>query len=191
MSSSLSPRVREPKSLAPVRIKWAIDLLNIETSSNVLEIGCGSGIAAQRICPLLGRGGYMGVDRSPAAIKAAIARNTAYAKAGRALFFQQSFSAEEHGPALFDRILAVNVNAFWTGEGGEILDARRVMHRESRFVQVYEPPSADQRAQIARILKRRMARYFVNVTTTMRTIGGAALLAVVATGEFPKRTPNP
>jgi SAM-dependent methyltransferase len=176
--------VREPKALAPARIKWALELLDIEKSSNVCEIGCGSGIAAQRICPVLGRGSYMGIDRSPAAIKASLARNANYAKAGRATFMEAAFSAADREPRLFDRILAVNVNAFWSGDGAEVRDVRRLMHLKSLFVQVYEPPDPEQRAKIARILKRRLAPYFGNVTATMRTMGDAKLLAVVASGEM-------
>ncbi|MBL8547568.1 MAG: class I SAM-dependent methyltransferase [Hyphomonadaceae bacterium] len=173
--------------MAPARIRWALELLDIEKSSNVFEIGCGSGIAAQRICPVLGRGSYMGVDKSPAAIKASLARNANYAKAGRATFVESAFSAADREPQVFDRILAVNVNAFWSGDGAEILDVRRLMHSRSLFVQVYEPPEADQRARIARILKRRLAPYFGNVIATMRTTGGAKLLAIVATGEMAKQ----
>lgn len=179
--------MREPKAIAPARIKWAIELLDIEKSSNVFEIGCGSGIAAQRICPLLGRGSYMGIDRSPAAIKASLARNAAYTKAGRSIFLEAAFNAADREPQLFDRILAVNVNAFWSGEGREVLDVRRLMHSKSLFVQVYEPPEPDQRAKIARILKRRLAPYFGSVTASMRTTGGAKLIAVVATGELVKQ----
>lgn len=174
--------MREPKALAPARIKWALELLDVEKSSSILEIGCGSGIAAQRICPVLGPGSYMGVDRSPAAIKAARARNAAYTKAGRSIFIEAAFNADDREPALFDRILAVNVNAFWTGDGAEIRDVRRLTHARSLFVQVYEPPDAAQRAKIARILKRRLAPLFENVTIRMRTIGGAPLVAIIATG---------
>jgi SAM-dependent methyltransferase len=172
--------VPEPKALAPARIKWAIELLNVEKSSNVFEIGCGSGIAAQRICALLGRGSYMGVDRSAAAIKAAQTRNAGWVKAARAVFIEAAFNAADREPSLFDRILAVNVNAFWTGDGAEVLDVRRLMHKKSVFVQVYEPPEAEQRAKIARMLKRRLAPYFTDVTTTLRTVGGAPLLGVIA-----------
>lgn len=173
--------------MAPARIKWALELLQLEKTSNVLEIGCGSGIAAQRICSALGRGTYMGVDKSPAAIKAALTRNAGWVKAARAIFLEASFNADDREPALFDRIIAVNVNAFWSIEGSEVVDVRRLMHRHSLFVQVYEPPEAAQRMKIARILKRRLAPYFGNVTTAMRTVGGVGLVAVVATGEFAKR----
>ncbi len=179
--------MREPKALAPARIKWALELLDIDKSSSVFEIGCDSGIAAQRICPVLGRGSYTGIDRSPAAIQASLARNANYAKAGRAMFLEAAFNAADREPQLFDRILAVNVNAFWSGDGAEIRDVRRLMHSKSLFVQVYEPPDPEQRTRIARILKRRLAPYFGSVITTLRTVGGAKLLAVVATGEMAKQ----
>lgn len=180
--------MRSLKALAPARIKWAIELLALETTSNVLEIGCGSGVAAQHIIAKLGRGSYMGVDQSEAAVTAAIARNKANASAGRAIFAHRTFNYEAHEPALFGKILAVNVNAFWTGDGKEILDVRRLMYRQSLFVQVYQPPAPEQRAKIARILKPRMAKYFGDVRISMRTIAGAPLLAVVATGEAPQKS---
>jgi SAM-dependent methyltransferase len=174
--------------MAPARIRWALELLNIEKSSIVFEIGCGSGIAAQRICAALGSGSYMGIDRSPAAIKAARSRNAGWVKAARATFVEAAFNAKDREPSLFDRIVAVNVNAFWSGDGAEVLDVRRLMHVKSVFVQVYEPPEAELRLKIARILKRRLAPYFGDVVTTMRTAGGAKLLAVVATGALTKQS---
>ena len=172
----------EHKALAPARIKWAIELLDIEANSNIIEIGCGSGVAAQHICAVLDEGVYMGIDRSPAAINAARARNAAYTVSGRAIFIEAPFNAADREPALFDRVLAVNVDALWTGDGAEILDVRRLMHAKSLFVQVYEPPSAAQRTKISSALHGLLSPYFGSVTTEMRTIGGAPLVAVIATG---------
>ncbi|MBN8606388.1 MAG: class I SAM-dependent methyltransferase [Caulobacterales bacterium] len=154
--------------------------MEIEPKHNVFEIGCGSGIAAQRICPLLGRGTYLGIDKSPAAIKAAIARNAAYTKAGRSFFFEASFNVLDREPALFDRVFAVNVNLFWT-DGYDIrTDVRRIVSKRSTFVQVYEPPSASQRRGIARAAAKNTEEIFENVATRMTTRGGAGLVAIIA-----------
>lgn len=180
--------MRRVKALAPARIKWGVDLLEVASDNAVLEIGCGSGVAAQHICAKLGRGNYMGLDSSPAAIAAAVARNKADNEAARAMFRQSPFKYENHQPALFHRILAVDVNAFWTDDGEMLRDVRRAMFGQSRFVQVYQPPKAEQRDKIARALAPPMARLFGEVQFTMRTIGGARLLAIVATGvQSPKR----
>lgn len=168
-----------------MRIKWAIELMEIEPKHNIFEIGCGSGIAAQRICPLLGRGSYLGVDKSSAAIKAAIARNAAYTKAGRSFFFEAPFNVLDREPALFDRVFAVNVNLFWT-DGYDIkTDTRRIMSKHSLFVQVYEPPSTSQRGGIARAAAKNADELFENVTTKMTTRGGAGLVAIIA--SVPKK----
>ncbi len=172
--------MRSIKALAPARIKWAIELLELETKHNVLEIGCGSGVAAQHICAKLGRGSYMGVDKSPAAINAASARNAANVKGGRAMFLNAPFNAEDREPALFDKVLAVNVNMFWTDAAAPFLDVRRVMHAKSLFVQVYEPPNEAQRAKIASLVSQRMPAYFSDVTIKRRTIAGAPLIAIIA-----------
>jgi len=175
--------VRSLKALAPARIKWAIELLELETKHNVFEIGCGSGVAAQHICAKLGRGAYCGIDQSAAAAKAALERNGAYARGGRAVFVNEKFEAERHEGAVFDRVLAVNVNLLWTDDGEAARGVRRIMHAKSRFVQVYQPPAPEQRAKIARALKRRMSPHFARITSAMRTIGGAPLLAIVAEGN--------
>lgn len=166
--------------MAPARIKWAIELMEIEPKHNIFEIGCGSGIAAQRICPLLGRGSYMGLDRSPAAIKAALARNAAYTKAGRSIFIEAPLNVFDREPALFDRVFAVNVNLFWTDAYDPKTDIRRILTKRGVFVQVYEPPNANQRRGIARAAAKNADELFENVTTKMTTRGGAGLVAIIA-----------
>lgn len=180
--------MRKIQAVAPARIKWAIELIEIEPKHHILEIGCGSGIAAQRICPLLGRGSYMGIDKSPAAIKAAIARNAAYTKAGRSFFIEASLNVLDREPALFDRVFAVNVNLFWTDAYDIKTDIRRIVSKRSTFLQVYEPPSASQRRSIARAAAKNAEEIFENVTTKMTTRGGAGLVAIIASGPK-KRAP--
>lgn len=147
----------------------------------MIEIGCGNGVAAERVCSLLtGHGSYMGVDPSKPAIDAAFKRCAAYGKTQKAVFWNKAFDAADREPALFDRILAVNVNAFWTGEGAEFVDVRRLMHRKSVFALVYEPPSTEQRKKIAAILKERAASLFPNAEFSQRMRDGKPLLALVA-----------
>ncbi len=190
MSSNSSPRVPELKSLAPARIKWALELLELTPDSSVIEIGCGSGIAAQRICEqLTGAGTYMGVDQSKAACDAAFARCKAYTPRMKAIFWNKPFDASDREPALFDRVLAVNVNIFWTGDGEQLRDIRRIMHHETRLVLVYETPSTEQRSKIARILKQRLEPLFGSVTTKLRTVAGKPMLAAIAEDVFRRRNP--
>ncbi len=174
----------ELKALAPARIKWALELLELTPDSTVIEIGCGSGVAAQRICAeLTGAGSYMGVDQSKAACDAAFARCKDYTPRMKAMFWNKAFDAADREPALFDRILAINVNVFWRDDGAQLRDIRRIMHRQSRLVLVYEAPTTDQRSKISRILKQRLTPLFGSVSAKLRTAGGKPMYAAIA--EYP------
>lgn len=182
--------MRNIKALAPARIKWAIELLELDKQHNVLEIGCGSGVAAQHICAKLGYGNYTGLDRSPAAIKAAQERNRRYINAGRAFFSAPApFAAADHSRSLFERLLAVNVNLFWTDDGAGAEELASLTKANSRIVLVYQPPESSQRAKIARALRKRFSPHFATITARMRTLDGAALLGVVAAREAPEHAP--
>jgi len=182
--------VPEPKALAPARIKWALELLDLTPDSSVIEIGCGSGIAAERVCEqLTGAGSYMGVDQSQAACDAARARCKAHTPRMKAIFWNKPFDASDREPALFDRVLAINVNILWTDDGAQLRDIRRIMHHETRLVLVYETPTTEQRSKIARLLKQRLEPLFGSVSTKLRTAGGKPMLAAIAEDVFRRRNP--
>lgn len=180
--------MRELKALAPARIKWALELLDVQPNDSVLEIGCGSGIAAQRILEKLsGKGWYYGVDKSDAAVKATFKRIHDPERPDRAIIRKGAFDADNHEPLFFSRVLAVNCNVFWTDDGEAIQGVRRLTGRDGVFVQIYEPPTPAQRTKIARILQERVTPLFARTKMTARTIAGAPLLAVVAEGGTARR----
>ncbi len=171
----------ELKALAPARIKWAVELLDVQPNDSVLEIGCGSGIGAQRILEkLTGKGWYYGVDKSDAAVKAAFRRVHDPERPDRAIIRRGAFDADNHEPLIFSRVLAVNCNVFWTDGGEALRGVGRLTRKHSTFVQVYEPPNAAQRSKIAGILQARMSPIFGDVEITKRSVGGALLLAAFA-----------
>ncbi len=170
----------ELKALAPTRIKWALELLEVQPNDSVLEIGCGSGIAAQRILEKLsGKGWYYGVDKSDAAVKAAFRRIHDPERPDRAIIRRGAFDADNHEPLVFNGVVAVNCNVFWTDEGEALRGVRLLTRRNGVFVQVYEPPTLAQRTKIARILQERMAPIFARTRMAVKTVSGAYLLAVV------------
>ena len=172
--------MHELKALAPPRIKWALELLDVQPHDSVLEIGCGSGIAAQRILEkLTGKGWYYGVDKSDVAVKATFKRVHDPDHPDRAIIRKGAFEADNHEPLIFSRVLAVNCNVFWTDDGEALRGVGRLTRKHSTFVQVYEPPSTAQRTKIARILQERMTHMFGDVEITKRSLGDALLLAAV------------
>ncbi|WP_157252126.1 SAM-dependent methyltransferase [Nonomuraea typhae] len=132
----------------PVRLTWAVDVLDVRAGERVLEIGCGRGVAAQLVCE---RGGLLtGLDRSATAIRAAEERNAAHVAAGRAVFRLGALEDGLGGPAAavgglgqggYDKVFAVNVNLFWTrSPARELAAIRGALARGGALYVFYEPP---------------------------------------------------
>ena len=130
---------------APARLTWAVDVLGAQPGERVLEIGCGRGVAIELLCERLDGGRVTGIDRSPVAIAAAEARNQAHVRSGRVRLLNAALadaSFDEH--ERFDRVFAVNVNAFWLSPAKELAVVRRVLAPGARLHLFYEPPSPAQ-----------------------------------------------
>ena len=93
------------------RLPWAVDRLALAPDDHVLEIGCGHGVAATEALRVLTDGRYLGVDRSPTMVEAAVRRNAAGVEEGRATFLVGEVPDVDLGRARFDRVLAARVAA--------------------------------------------------------------------------------
>lgn len=122
-----------------------MDVLGAQPGERVLEIGCGRGVAIELLCDRPDGVLVTGIDRSPAAITAAEARNQSHVRSGRVRLLNAALAAapfDEH--ERFDRVFAVNVNAFWLGPAKELAVIRRVLAPGARLHLFYEPPSPAQ-----------------------------------------------
>lgn len=131
---------------APERIRWAVDLLAVEPTDRLLEIGCGSGVAVSLICPRLSTGRITAIDRSAGMTTRARQRNAAHLDAGRAFIRTAEFSVAGLlragvAGAHFDKIFAVNVNLFWTNRAGYALAlVAELLAPGGALYLCYEPP---------------------------------------------------
>nr|WP_280921524.1 methyltransferase domain-containing protein [Sinorhizobium mexicanum] len=94
------------------RIAWAVDVLSPGASEEILEIGCGHGVAVTMVCDRLIDGRIVAVDRSATMIEAAKRRNAVHLAAGRARFHTAELASADLGEARFDKAYALRVGAF-------------------------------------------------------------------------------
>lgn len=100
------------------RLRAIVEALEIQPGDDVLEIGCGHGVAATLVCEQLahGTGRLTAVDRSAKMIAAATKRNLAHVQAGRAEFrvatLEDLASALAEEDRRFDVVFAVRVGLF-------------------------------------------------------------------------------
>lgn len=109
------------------RNQWALSLLDIQPTDNILEIGFGPGWAIQHAGKLASHGLVAGIDRSMTMVKQATVRNRVHIQSGRVVL--------RHGPAaqipfdngMFNKVYAVNSFHEWDDLVGGLQEVRRVL----------------------------------------------------------------
>ncbi|WP_129641275.1 SAM-dependent methyltransferase [Peristeroidobacter agariperforans] len=91
------------------RLRSIVEGLRIQADDQVLEIGCGHGVAASFVCERLGSGRLVAIDKSKKMIAASLRRNRRHVDAGRAEFHVADALEFEPGRRKFDKIFAVRV----------------------------------------------------------------------------------
>lgn len=135
-----------------------MDALDVRPRDRILEIGCGRGVAAALICERLTTGTLVAIDRSEKAIAAAAERNADAVAQGKAIFATTAME-DVHPPTLdpFDKVLAVNVNLFWTKPPArELRLIAALLKPAGRLVLCYDPPGPQQRDRLADLLDRHL-----------------------------------
>jgi len=186
----LSPSTRttgmsDPRraTAVPARVRWAVESLGVRPDDQILEIGCGNGVAMSLICDRLVRGRITAIDRSASAIARASLRNAAHIAAGKALLRKVDLSALSLPGTRFDVVFAINVNLFWVPSAATELTIIRNHLRPGGVCRLfYETPTDDGRAnQIAqRVAASLRAHGFSPVT-----VDAASPRLVGITGHAP------
>lgn len=105
------------------RFTWAVTTMNIQPADNILEIGCGHGIAVSMIAPMLTTGSITAIDRSAAMIAKAVARNAG----NNAVLLTGPFAGITLPRSRYNKIFAFNVNIFLKPTGEEMEKIRQLL----------------------------------------------------------------
>jgi len=104
------------KQPIPVRMRWAVDLMDPQPGDNILEIGCGPGAGAELICERLETGKLFAIDRSESGVDRTRRRNAKYVEAGRLTVRQIDLATLRVPVKRLNKVFAFNVNLFWVRE---------------------------------------------------------------------------
>ncbi len=97
----------------PPRIRWAVEMMDIQPADHVLEIGCGPGAGAELICSRLQSGKLFAIDRSESGVDRTKRRNAKYVDAGRLTVRQIDLATLRVPVKRLNKVFAFNVNLFW------------------------------------------------------------------------------
>ena len=102
-----------PVQQIPPRMRWAVDLIDVQPGDNILEIGCGPGYGAELICQRLTTGKLFAIDRSESGVDRTRRRNQKYVDAGRLTVRQIDLATLRVPVKRLHKVFAFNVNLFW------------------------------------------------------------------------------
>ncbi len=165
----------------PARFSWALDLLDVLPSDQLLEIGCGPGILLSLVAERLTTGKVTAIDRSSKMVAAALRRNAGHIAAGKVTIIKAALAAAELGGAKFDKIFAFNVNVFWMEPRRELAAIRTLLRPNGTLYLFFDPPSPAQAAPtVAKLETRLAANGFAVQRTEIADIGTGKAVSVVA-----------
>src|SRR5919205_3130453 len=121
------------------RNRWAVQLLDIQPTDRVIELGCGPGVAIAALAARATRGLVVGVDHSQVMIGQARRRNRAAIQAGRVRLIHTPVERLSIGDGPFDAALAVNTVGMWPDPTARLRELARLLRPGGRIALVSQP----------------------------------------------------
>jgi ubiquinone/menaquinone biosynthesis C-methylase UbiE len=106
---------------------WTIELLNIQQSDSVLELGCGAGYAMKIILKQNIVCKVVGLDLSPTVIRSAMIRNKKALYNEKAKLVQANVKSLPFEDEQFDKVFSIHTIYFWDDLSATISEIFRVL----------------------------------------------------------------
>lgn len=119
------------------RFLWALELMDLNSSDVILEIGCGTGVLAELMAEKLTKGKLIAIDQSEAMISKAKKKCERFRNIE---FLNTEFLKINYPPESFDKIVSFNVNFFWKNPGEELKLISRLLKPKGRLYIFYQAP---------------------------------------------------
>jgi ubiquinone/menaquinone biosynthesis C-methylase UbiE len=112
---------------------WVLDLLKIDPSDSVLEVGSGPGLGLQLTAARVHQGRVAGVDLSETMLEMARRRNRAKIQAGRVELHLASADKLPFDNAAFDKAMTMNSLHLWPDPVAGLREIRRTLRTGGRI----------------------------------------------------------
>ena len=112
---------------------WVLDLLEINPTDSVLEVGPGPGLGLQLAATRAHQGRVAGVDRSETMLRMAFQRNRALIEAGGIELHLGSADKLPFDDATFDKAMTINSHHIWPDPVAGLREMRRTLRPGGRI----------------------------------------------------------
>jgi SAM-dependent methyltransferase len=121
------------------RNRWAVQLLDVQPTDRVIELGWGPGVAIAALATRAIRGLVVGVDHSQVMIRQARRRNRAAIRAGRVRLVHAPVESRSISDGPFDAGLAVNTVGMWPDPAARLRELARLLRPGGRIAPLSQP----------------------------------------------------
>jgi protein-L-isoaspartate O-methyltransferase len=154
----------------PDRVRWAVEILDVQPSEQILEIGPGPGVALGLVCDRLVDGHITAIDRSAVAVRRTSERNAQCVSAGKATVIQADVTECGSDGRRFDKIFAINVNVFWVQpDGPQVPIVAGLLRPRGRLSLFYESPDAAKADRVVETTQKALCRHGFTTSTSSAT----------------------
>ena len=131
---------------ATERLEWAVDRLDVSPDDQLLEIGCGHGVAITLVCQKLTTGSILAIDRSQKMIDTATKRNQHFVDAGKAHLRCLTLEDGDFEGKHFNKIFAIRVNFFIQKPQEQLTKIKELLKPNGTLYLIIDPPNEKQNA---------------------------------------------
>ena len=119
-------------------IRWTVDLMNVQPGDRILDIGCGNGLAVQKMAEQANNGFVAGIDYSQVSVDLSQKRNAAAIEAGKVAISLGDVKTLPYEDQNFDKISAIESFYYWEDYIAGLEEAKRVLKPGGRLVIIME-----------------------------------------------------
>jgi len=112
---------------------WVLDILEVDPSDSVLEVGSGPGVGLELAAARAHEGRVVGVDPSEAMLEMAHRRNRARIELGRVELRLGSVDKLPFDDATFDKAMTMNSLHLWPDPVADLMEVRRTLRTGGRI----------------------------------------------------------
>jgi ubiquinone/menaquinone biosynthesis C-methylase UbiE len=143
------------------RNRWTVDLLNVQPSDRVLEIGVGPGLAIAQVARLARQGRVVGIDHSALMIDRASRRNRPAIHAGLVDLRVGGLELLPQLGEVFDKVFSVNVLQFLPERTPVLRTIRSVLKPDGVLATTVQPRHLGATAADAQAFAQTLSREMI------------------------------
>jgi cyclopropane fatty-acyl-phospholipid synthase-like methyltransferase len=165
------------------RLRWAVEILQVQPDDCILEIGSGHGLAVTLICDKLINGKITALDQSEKMIQKASKRNSGCIASGKMEVLHASLQDAKWERPAFDKVFAVHVNVFWMKPPAELKAIKTGLKPNGKLFLFYQPIDPSKTDQlIGKLIDNLQSNGFQSVETFSSTLSSG--LNICVTGQL-------